>query len=181
MLTLNIGGKEFYDEEKEMFLEQPSYILQLEHSLVSLSEWEAKWQKAFLNKKTQRTYEESIDYVRCMTLNKDVDTAVYEAINRYDLAKIIAYIDDKRSATWFSEQKKGPSSREIITSELIYYWMIANNIPIECENWHLNRLLTLIRICEVKQSPPKKMSQRDLAARNHALNKSRKAKHHTKG
>lgn len=181
MLELKIGGEELYDETEERFIEAPSYILKLEHSLLSISKWESKWQKAFLDKSKPRSYEETIDYVRCMTLNKNVDSNVYKHLKRYDLAKINDYIDNKMTATWFAKQNQGPPSREIITSELIYYWMISNNIPFECEKWHLNRLLTLIRVCEIKQSPQKKMSQRELAARNHALNKSRRAKHHTKG
>lgn len=181
MLELKVGGQELYDEANERFISTPTYILKLEHSLVSISNWEAKWQKAFLDKKTERTQEQTIDYVRCMTINKNVDPNAYKAITTRDLMVIAAYIDDKRTATWFGKQKQGPPSREVITSELIYYWMIANNIPFECEKWHLNRLLTLIRICEIKQTPQKKMSKNELAARNHSLNKARRAKHHTKG
>lgn len=181
MLEIRVGGRELYDEENERFIETPSYVLKLEHSLVSISKWEAKWQKPYLDRNKQKTYEETIDYVRCMTVNKNVDPRAYMQLNRIDLSKIESYINNKMTATWFAKQKQGSPSREIITSEKIYYWMISNNIPFECEKWHLNRLLTLIRVCEVEQAPKKKMSQRELAARNHALNKSRRAKHHSRG
>lgn len=183
MLELKLGGEEYYDEENDRFIESESYVLKLEHSLLSISKWEAKWKKAFLEKKNQQamTIEESIDYVRCMTLNKQINPKVYELINMYHLMKINEYIDDKMTATWFGKQKQGPPSRKVITSEVIYYWMITNNIPFECEKWHLNRLLTLIRVCEAEQAPHKKMSQRELASRNHALNKSRRAKHGSRG
>lgn len=180
MLKIKVGGEEFYDEIKERFISNKSYILELEHSLLSISKWESKWQKAFLDKKKPRTIEETIDYIRCMTIN-DVDQEAYNHITSNDLLTIEEYINNKMTATWFSNQRQGAPSREIITSELIYYWMISNNIPFDCEKWHLNRLLTLIRVCEIKQTPQKKMSQRDLASRNHALNKSRRAKHHSRG
>lgn len=177
MLTLTIGGEELYDEENERFITNPSVTLKLEHSLLSVSEWESKWKKRYLNNDDPHTIEETIDYIRCMTINKDVDPAVYNRLTRFDLQKIEDYIADKRTATWFrKEEGKGNKTGELVTSELIYYWMIASNIPFECERWHLNRLLTLIRICEIKNSPAKKMSKKDLYAQNRALNAKRKAR-----
>lgn len=180
MLVITIGGVEFYDEERKKFITNPSVTLKLEHSLISISMWEAKWKKPFLNtshKQKPRTYEETLDYIRCMTINKNVDPTVYDRLTRFDLQKIEDYIGDKMTATWFPKQNgKGSPNGEIITSELIYYWMIANNIPFECQTWHLNRLLTLIRVCEVKQAPAKKMSKRDIYAQNRALNAKRKAR-----
>lgn len=183
MLELRVGGQELYDEVNERFVNNPVYTLKLEHSLLSISKWESKWKVAFLDreKAKTRTMEMSIDYIRCMTINKQVDERAYSLIGVAEINRVNEYIDDQMTATWFAKQKQGPPSRKIITSEVIYYWMISNNIPFECEKWHLNRLLTLIRVCEAEQAPHKKMSQRDLAARNHSLNKARRAKHGSRG
>lgn len=175
MLEIKIGGKEYYDEQTERFITDPSIVLKLEHSLISVSAWEAKWKKPFLKKRESHTYEETIDYIRFMTLNKNVNPGVYDRLTMAHIQTIESYIDDKMTATWFPKQQgQGRSSNEIITAESIYYWMIANSIPFECEKWHLNRLLTLIHVCEIKQAPAKKMSKKDIYAQNRALNAKRK-------
>ena len=180
MLYITIPSCEMYDESTEEFVYAKEQTLQLEHSLVSLSKWESKWCKPFLSKQ-DKTMEETIDYVRCMTVNQVSDPTVYSRLTLDNLNSINEYIGSPMTATTFSNTPKGGSSGEQVTSELIYYWMIALNIPFECQKWHLNRLLTLIRVCEVKNQPPKKMSKRDIMSRNAALNAARRNKLHTKG
>lgn len=180
MLRLTIPAVEHWDEEKQEFIYTKAQTLQLEHSLVSLSKWESKWCKAFLAKQG-KTYDETIDYVKCMTLTQNVNAAVYQNLTSANIDKINKYIEAPMTATCFSDDKTGGASREIITSELIYYWMIALNIPFECQKWHLNRLLTLIRVCDIKNQPPKKRSRRDIMRRNNAINEARKKQLNTKG
>lgn len=180
MLYITIPSCEMYDESTEEFVYAKEQTLQLEHSLVSLSKWESKWCKPFLSKQ-DKTMEETIDYVRCMTVNQVSDPTVYSRLTLDNLNSINEYIGSPMTATTFSNTPKGGSNGEQVTSELIYYWMIALNIPFECQKWHLNRLLTLIRVCEVKNQPPKKMSKREIMSRNAALNAARRKKLGTKG
>lgn len=180
MLQLIIPSCELWDENKKLFVYTKEQTLMLEHSLVSLSKWESKWCKPFLSKEDKK-FEETIDYARCMTLTQNVDPTIYQYLSDENVKQINHYIDSPMTATWFSEDKKKPNSREQITSELIYYWMIALNIPFECQKWHLNRLLTLIRVCNIKNQPPKKRSKREIMSRNAALNAARKRKLNTKG
>lgn len=180
MLTIINPGLELWDEKREEFIPIGEQTLSLEHSLISISKWEAKWHKRFLSKEP-KSYEETIDYIRCMTLTQKVNPAVYYALTEENLKKINAYIEDPMTATSFTEEKKGGSSGEAVTSELIYYWMVSFRIPWECEKWHLARLLTLIRICEIKNQPPKKRSRREILANNAALNAARRKRLNTKG
>lgn len=154
-------------------------VLQLEHSLVSLSKWESKWQKPFLTK-DEKTMEESIDYISCMTLTKNVDLETYSFITDHNLQEVKDYIKNPMTATTFSKENQTPN-REIITAELLYYWMIAMTIPFECQKWHLNRLLTLINVCNIKNKPAKKMNKREVAGRNAKINAARKQALNTKG
>lgn len=180
MLQITIPAREQYDEVRNEFIYTPSQTLQLEHSLVSISEWESKWHKPFLDRK-EKTTTEVLDYIRCMTLNKNVDPNIYTCLSPENVQDINNYINSPMSATTFSEDKRKGSAREIITSELIYYWMVALTIPFECQHWHLNRLLNLVQICNIKNEPPKKMSKGALMRRNSALNAQRKAQMNTKG
>lgn len=181
MLTITVPiSPEGWDEEKQEFVEPKTQTLQLEHSLVSLSKWESKWQKPFYSKK-ELSDEETLDYIKCMTLTKNVDPDVYNHLSRENVKTIMDYIGNPMTATTFSKDDKSSNNREVITSELIYYWMIASNIPFECQKWHLNRLITLIRVCGVKNTPPKKRSKRDIMSRNAALNASRRKQMNTKG
>ena len=180
MLQLTIPAREFWDERTQEFVNTREYSLELEHSLVSLSKWESKWNKAFLSKQP-KTYEETLDYIRCMTLTPDVPPDVYKNLSRENVKQINEYIDAPMTATYISEEKTSKGRGETVTSELIYYWMIALNIPFECQYWHLNRLVTLVRVCNIKNSPPKKMSKRDLMSRNAALNEARRKQLNTKG
>lgn len=182
MLEITIPGTTGWDEKKEEFVAiEKDYTIQLEHSLVSLSKWESKWCKAFLSKK-EMTDEETLDYIKCMTVTRNVPDSVYSRINNEHIRKIKEYIEAPMTATYFSETKGGKTSNEKITSELIYYWMISLQIPLEeCQKWHLNRLLTLIKVCNIKNQPPKKMSKRDIMSRNAALNAARRNQLNSKG
>ena len=180
MLRVTIPAIELWDESKEEFINTKGQTLQLEHSLVSLSKWESKWCKPFISKDT-KTEEEELDYIRCMTITQNVDPDVYKFIPNDIRKEIKEYINAPMTATWFNEDKKGKYDSEQITSELVYYWMIAQNIPFECEKWHLNRLLTLIKVCNIKNQPPKKMSKKALMSRNAALNAARRKQLNTKG
>lgn len=180
MLQITIPSGEMYDERNQTFISIKEQILQLEHSLISLSKWESKWCKSFLSN-PDKNIEETIDYIRCMTLNNNVDPNVYLFLTNENIKEINDYIAAPMTATYFSEDKTGRKNNEIITSELIYYWMIAQNIPVDFQKWHLNRLLTLIRVCNIKNSPPKKHSKRELMSRNAALNAARRKQFNTKG
>lgn len=180
MLYITIPAIELYDEEKEEFVNRKAQTLQLEHSLVSLSKWESKWCKAFLSK-NNKTDEEVLDYIKCMTLTQNVDPEVYKYLSPDNIKQINDYIGAPMTATCFSEDINGKTSREIVTAELVYYWMIALNIPFECQKWHLNRLLTLIKVCNIKNTPPKKRSKRDIMSRNAALNAARRQQLNTRG
>lgn len=179
MLQLKIPENEFYDESSEEFIIVKETTLQLEHSLISLAKWESKWQIPFLVE-DNKTNEQMIDYIRCMTINQNVDPNVYKSFSRNTIHKVNEYIANPMTATWFSDEK-GPINREIVTAEIIYYWMIVNNIPFECQKWHLNRLLTLIRVCSVKNAPKKKMSKREIINRNRELNQRRRSQINSKG
>ena len=173
MLQITIPATEQWDEAKEEYVYTKERTLQLEHSLVSLSKWESKWCKSFLSNKNI-TEEETMDYIRCMTLTQNVPKEVYDYIPDSIVEQITAYINAPMTATYFSGNENKRMNREIVTSELIYYWMIALNIPFECQKWHLNRLLTLIRVCNIKNTPPKKRSKRSIMSRNAALNAARR-------
>ena len=180
MLQITIPAGELLDESTQEFIVTKEQTLQLEHSLVSLSKWESKWCKSFLSRQ-DKTYEETIDYIKCMTLTQNVNPNVYLFLTKENIEQINNYIAAPMTATVFSNDRDGGINREVITSELIYYWMIAYNIPVEFQKWHLNRLLTLIRVCNVKNSPPKKRSKREIFQRNAALNAANKRRFNSKG
>ena len=184
MLKITIPAcPEQYDELTNTFLPATKeQTLTLEHSLVSISKWEAKWHKPYLDKE-EKPIEETIDYIRCMTLTQNVDPNVYTALSAFPriLQQVSVYINQPMTATTFSKRNESPN-KEVITSELIYYWMVAYNIPFDpCQKWHLSRLLTLINICNVKNAPQKKMSRQETLAKNRALNAARRKKMNTRG
>lgn len=180
MLTITIPAKELFDEETQTFLTTKEQTLQLQHSLVSLSKWESKWCKPFLSN-DEKTLEETIDYIKCMTITQNVNPTVYNFLSHSNIEEINKYIQNPMTATTFNDLNQRGRGKEIITSELIYYWMIALNIPMECQKWHLNRLLTLIRVCNVKNAPPKKMSKKDITSKYASLNAARRKKLNSKG
>lgn len=181
MLHITVPAGEYFDEKNEEFFETKEQTLIMEHSLISISKWEAKWKKPYFSE--DKTEEEVLDYLRCMTITpQNVDPAVYKTLSKENVDKITAYLEDPMTATTITDNQKHSGRKQVITSELIYYWMIAQNIPIEFEKWHINRLLTLIRVCSIKNDPnPKKMNRGAIAKQNRAINAARKAKYRTKG
>lgn len=180
MLTITVLGEEHFNEETQEFSTEGDFVLELEHSLVALSKWESIYEKPFLDAGIKTT-EEVLGYIKAMVLTLNVPPEVFSKLSKENYEQINTYIDSKRSATWFAETPNAPQSREVITSELVYYWMIALTVPMECENWHLNRLFSLLKICNIKNGKPKKMSKSELAQRNSSLNAQRKAQLGTTG
>lgn len=180
MLKLLIGSEEQYDEVNNLFLTVGGTVVELEHSLVSLSKWESKFQKPFLSTK-DKTVEQLLWYIESMVVSKDFDPDILKNLNSKNIEEIDAYINSPQTATTFSEDRGRKSASEIITSELIYYWMTAFTIPFECQYWHLNRLLTLIKVCNAKNGKPKKMSKKEIVEKNRQLNEQRRAQLGTSG
>ena len=180
MLTVKIPRTEFYDEERNEFVAVREQVLELEHSLISVAKWESKWEKPFLSS-VDKTDEELTDYIRNMTITRNVDPKIYTALPTSVVSEISDYICAPMTATTFHTVGKERSKGETITAEIVYYWMIALNIPFECQKWHINRLLTLIKVCNLKNSGPGKMSRRDQMAQQRALNAARRKQYNTKG
>lgn len=179
MLQITIPTmNDLWDERNQQFLSIKETTIQLEHSLLSISKWESKWNKSFINTK-DKTEDELIDYIKCMTITKNVDPNIYVCLTAENIQEIVNYINAPMTATTIRDT--GKSNHEIVTSELIYYWMISLNIPVKFEKWHLNRLITLIRVCSIKNQPAKKMSRGEIMQRNAALNAARKKHWNTKG
>lgn len=180
MFQIKIIKPEGWDEAKQEFVAGKTQTLTLEHSLVSLSKWESKWCKPFLTKETKST-EETIDYIRCMTLTQNVDIEMYKYISNENITAVNSYIEAPMTATWFSDDKEAKPSKEQITAELIYYWMISLGVPFECQKWHLNKLLTLIKVCNVKNQPAKKKNMKEIMSRNAAINAARRKQMNSNG
>lgn len=180
MLTLSVVTDELWDEKNEIFIEPKVKKIVLEHSLVSISKWEAKFNKVFLSKE-KKSPAEILGYIKCMTITQNVDDMVYQHLNHEHMTEVEKYIEDPMCATVFGNNDSNNRSNEQITAELIYYWMIALNIPFECQKWHLNRLLTLIKVCNIKNQPPQKKSRREILSRNAALNAERRKQLNSKG
>lgn len=184
MITVFIPKREAFNEQTQEFINIKDTTLQLEHSLISLRKWEAKWHVPFLGT-NEKTAEQTLDYIRCMTLNTNVDPAVYAFLTDTDIKRITKYIEDPMTATWFSDAPKkegaAPRKKEVITAEIIYYWMISLQVPVEFQKWHLNQLLTLIKVINVKNAGEQKMNAKDAAKQRSALNAARRARHHSRG
>ena len=183
MLRITIPAREYYDEENDEFISVKETTLQLEHSLVSIAKWEAKWRKAFLGKR-EKTEEEILDYIRCMTISQNINPMVYMGLTSENIEEINNYISEPMTSIYFYDEIEQKNSNDVITSEVIYWWMITLNIPFECQKWHLNRLLSLIRVCNIKNSFDKKkskMSETEIMYRNTQLNEARKKKLNTNG
>lgn len=179
MLELDIPEREAFDERTMQFINTAPITLRLEHSLVSISKWETKWKKPFLSPKP-KTREETLDYVRCMTMNQNVDPNVYYVLTNAEITTINEYIEDEKTATTFSNRDPR-TNRQLVTSELIYYWMAAYGISMECQKWHLSRLLALIRIASIENSPKKNMPLREILSQNRSLNAARRKALGSKG
>jgi hypothetical protein len=180
MLELTVGGEEFFNEETNEFYTSGAKKLQLEHSLVSLSKWESKFQKPFLEGNA-KTLAETEAYIYFMIKTPGVDSDIVSTFSQEHHKTILDYINSNQSATTFGDLPERRARGEIITSELIYYWMVAFNIPWDCQKWHLNRLFSLIRICNIKHEKPKKMSRAEVARRNAELNAKRREQYNTRG
>lgn len=180
MLKVTIPASEDYDPIHNLFIQHKEQTLTLEHSLVSLSKWEQKFKKPFLSTDSKTT-EETLAYIKYMTITPNVPDEIYYRLPGSVMSQINDYISDPATATTFSDRSGKKTNKEIITAELIYYWMIALNIPFECQKWHLNRLLTLIRVCGIKNNPDKKMSKNELLSQNRSLNAARRKALGTKG
>jgi hypothetical protein len=179
VLRLKITISEGFDEETSEFVSADAIVLELEHSLVSLSKWESKWEQPFLDR-TEKTEEQIVDYIRTMILTPDFPPEVLSRLTEDNFTEINNYINAKMTATWFNDPPN-PPVREIITAELIYYWMISLGIPFECQHWHLNRLITLVKVCNYKNAPEKTVSRGEVLASQRALNDQRRAQFKTKG
>lgn len=173
MLRVPVKARDLFNEETNEFISTGDTVLQLEHSLISLSKWESKWHKPFLNT-DNKTEEEMVDYIRCMTITQNVDPDVYYGLSEENIVMIKDYMENPMTATWFSDKHNPKNRQKAVTAELIYYWMISLGIPFECEKWHLNRLLTLIRVCNIENAPKKKMRKGDVFKQNTSLNQARK-------
>lgn len=183
MLVLELGGEEHFDEETNSFLRTDTFPVKLEHSLLAMSKWESEFEKPFLDE-SEKTQEEIFYYIECMVVDENVNNDFIYMLTKEDVETIDKYMNSKKSATWFNEkhQPKGRGrSQEAVTSELIYYWMSALKIPYSCESWHLNRLLNLIKIANIKNQPEKKMGRRELMSQQARLNAERKAALGTSG
>lgn len=183
MLHLQIPERDVWDPISEHFYHFEGCELELEHSLASVSKWESKWKIPFHDLKKEKTYDQNLDYIRCMCLTDDVDPNVFYYLTEENVKEISDYISDKSTATWFNDSNKRTGKKEIITAEIIYYWMISYNLPESYQYWHLNKLMTLLRVCAEKNSPDKakKTSSGQLAAQRRALNAARRKKFHSKG
>ena len=180
MLKLMLQEEEYYNEETETFETVGSVELELEHSLISLSKWESKFKRPFLSPEP-KTSDEVLYYIESMIISPIHPSNTFELLTQKTIDKINEYIESSESATTFGSMPERKGRGEVITAELIYYWMVAFNIPFECEYWHLNRLFALIRICNIKNSPQKKMSRNEISNRNRELNAVRKAQYNTNG
>ena len=178
--VIKVKPLELYDSNANLFITLNEQSITLEHSLLSISKWESKWHKPFLTDEP-KTNEELLDYIKCMTLTPNVNPLVYSALSADSIEEIFSYINDPMTATWFRQSQAKRNKKEIITSEVIYYLMISYGVPFECQKWHLNRLLTLIRVCEEKNAPPKKMGRQDALSQQRSLNELRRKAMKSKG
>lgn len=185
MFTVNIPNQHYEfinDEDEFVTVDVKETSFKIEHSLISVRKWESKWHKPFLTEK-EKTKEEMIDYIKCMTISSNVRDEIYEWIPNQVMSEISSYIENPMTATWFNDNTIGAqkTKSEVITAEIIYYWMIALSIPIELEKWHLNQLLTLIKVVSIKSGDGKKMDKKTAAQQRAALNAARRAKYKSKG
>ena len=180
MITLKIAPGQHWDSENEVFVNTPETVVHLEHSLRAVSKWESKYCKPFLGRK-EWTAGQMLDYIRCMCRDEGVDPAVFLSLSKEQIEAVQKYIDLPMTATWFSNQSKSNSRGSVVTSEVVYFWMSSYGIDWQAQDWHLNRLMTLIQVASEKSKPPKKVPKHQAAARQHALNAARRQRYHTGG
>lgn len=180
MLKITVPGREMWDEAKQEFIYTKDQDLLLEHSLLSISKWESKWCKPYLSNR-EKTIDETLDYIKCMTITPNVSLDVYIRLSSKNVEEIVDYINAPMTATTFTQADRNTVRGEQITADLIYYYMVTFRIPFECEKWHINRLITLIRVCSEKSQPAKKMSKGEIMRRNAELNAKRKKELNTRG
>ena len=179
-ITIKVPAAELWDPVKEQFVSIKEQTLLMEHSLLSVDKWESRWKKSYISSEN-KTPVEVIDYLKCMTITKNVDPYVYYAIPASELKRIDKYISDPMTATTFNDRNEKRGRKEVITSEIIYWQMTQLNIPLEWEKRHLNKLLTLIRVAAIKSQAPQKMTKADIARQNKALNAARRKRTGSKG
>lgn len=179
MLELVVEDSEWFDETTNEFYPIKGCVLRLEHSLVSISKWESKWKVPFLSRE-KKTYEQTLDYIKCMTINQNVKPETYLGITNDHIRQVNEYISDEKTATTFKETNN-IANRQVVTSELIYFWMAQFNIPMECQKWHFSRLITLLRVASIKNTPEKKMSRNAILSQNRSLNAARRKALKSKG
>ena len=181
-ISIKIPDTELWDPTKEEFIQVKGQVLTLEHSLLSVDKWESKWKKPYLSDE-KKTALEVLDYIRCMTITKNVNPFIYYAIPSEELERSNTYISDSMTATTINNRKdqRGSRKRDIITSEIIYWQMTQLNIPLEWEKRHLNKLLTLIQVAAIKSESPQKMSKNDIAKQNSRLNAARRKRLGSRG
>lgn len=179
MLSLHVSVSEDFDEDKQEFVPK-KITLELEHSLLSLSKWESKFEKPFLGK-DDKTTEETFWYIKAMTLTPNVPPEIYEKLSNENIQEINDYINGKHTATTFHDLPGGPVNREVITAEIIYNWMIVLKIPLAWEERHLNKLFSLVRTVNLKSQPAKRVPRRDMLAQRKALNAQRQKELGTRG
>lgn len=197
MFEITIPGEELWDARRAEFTSTKAVTLRLEYSLVSLSKWESKWHIPFFDDSMEKTPEQMQDFVRCMTVTQGVDPTVYARLTVENLNAIYRYMEDPMTATWFAGEgrpgekyqngtakrrarRRPPGTGKVLTSEVLYSRMFQAGVSIECERWHLNRLMTLIRVCQEEQAPPRKMSRKDALRQRRELNAARMKKYGAK-
>lgn len=187
MISIHVKAgpsKEYWDDKKEEFVNIDAlvrdYDLELEHSLISVHKWEQKWHIPFISKEPH-TEEQTLHYIKCMTINKSIPDAVYDHLTSENIKDISDYINDPMTATTVAEIPGQKKSRQVVTAEVVYSWMVALQIPWEAQKWHFNSLMKLIEVCNIQNTPPKKMSKNEIMKRNRDLNAARRSKYNTKG
>lgn len=179
-IKINIPSQELFDESTGEFIKIDETNIVLEHSLVSISKWESKWHIPYLNNK-EKTVEQAVDYLRCMTITQNVNKDIYKYIPESEIKRLDEYINDPMTATTITKQEGKGGSRKVLTAEVIYFYMLSYNIPADFDKWHLNRLLTLIEVFNEENKPKKKMSTQQAISRYASLNAARRAKLHSAG
>lgn len=178
MLEIVVKGGEMFNERTFEFYQTKDFTIKLEHSLVSIAKWEAKYHKPFFSKEKMEP-SEYMDYIKCMTITQNVPEEVYQRLSNKNIKDILNYQQDSMTAMKQTSKSKGGYA--VITAETIYYWMISLNIPHEYEKWHINRLLALVEYVSLKNAPPEKMSQREMMEMYRTENEKRRAKYKSKG